>query len=385
MGALPLPPALLRIIEGLRRAFLWNIPGKVTGAKCLVAWAKVCRPKSEGGLGIKSIAAKNEAMQLKLVHRLHADTDAPWPRWAWREVAGKSGTGHHWAHLAALQPLYRSISAVRIGDGKRTSFWLDSWLGDSPFAARWPALFSHSKAADKTVWEVVTRGVRASLVPRLNAAGLRDWAELEPLLATITLTNAADARVLNRCGEPSGALCTGAFYKLRNWGGVDRPAHAFVWGSFAPSKVQFFSWLLSQDRIQCRASLLRKHILAAPEAGCAACGAACETADHVCFGCPVAKAFWNSVGCNSLQDCTTHRLHLMDAAVSVPPELASTFLQLCTWHLWKQRNALVFRGVRPSLSRLRSACREDVSLWHARLPRRLASSSAAWLACLGPM
>jgi hypothetical protein len=49
MSALELPLALLRTIEGLRRAFLWNVKGRPSGARCLVAWTEVCRPKLEGG------------------------------------------------------------------------------------------------------------------------------------------------------------------------------------------------------------------------------------------------------------------------------------------------------------------------------------------------
>lgn len=57
-GAMELPPALLKAIEGLRRVFLWNSADRVTGTKCLVAWSAVCRPKEEGGLGIKQLLAK---------------------------------------------------------------------------------------------------------------------------------------------------------------------------------------------------------------------------------------------------------------------------------------------------------------------------------------
>jgi hypothetical protein len=42
MGALELPPALLRAIEALRRAFLWNVADRAFGAKCLVAWDEGC-------------------------------------------------------------------------------------------------------------------------------------------------------------------------------------------------------------------------------------------------------------------------------------------------------------------------------------------------------
>jgi hypothetical protein len=37
MGAMLLPPALLTIVEGLRRDFLWNVTEWPSGVKCLVA------------------------------------------------------------------------------------------------------------------------------------------------------------------------------------------------------------------------------------------------------------------------------------------------------------------------------------------------------------
>jgi hypothetical protein len=77
MRALELPPALLQIIDGLRRSFLWNTVGAPSGAKCLVAWTGVCRPKCEGSLGVKSLAVKNSCLQMKLLHRLFSSPDAP--------------------------------------------------------------------------------------------------------------------------------------------------------------------------------------------------------------------------------------------------------------------------------------------------------------------
>jgi hypothetical protein len=50
MDALELPPALLKAVEGLGRAFLWDIKDhRASGARCLVAWDAVCRPKLEDG------------------------------------------------------------------------------------------------------------------------------------------------------------------------------------------------------------------------------------------------------------------------------------------------------------------------------------------------
>jgi hypothetical protein len=59
MCAMGLPPALLRAIDALCHAFLWNFEGQVSGAKCLISWEQVCFPKCEGGLGIRSLSVRN--------------------------------------------------------------------------------------------------------------------------------------------------------------------------------------------------------------------------------------------------------------------------------------------------------------------------------------
>jgi hypothetical protein len=249
MGAVGLPPGLLRAIEGLRRSFLWNVTGTTGGAKCLVACSDVCRPKEEGGLGIRKLSDKNDCLQLKLVHRLHADPSAPWPRWAWATAIGGRAVGLHWQSLVALMPMYRSLTRVCVGDGCRIAFWLDSWLGTLPLCCQFPALFSHALYPGATVQSVVGANLRRALVPRLTSAGERDLAVLHGLLEGFHLSPAPDCRVLLRCRKPCGALDAAALYKLRTWGGVDAPFFAFVWRNFAPSKVKNFAWLLSRDRI----------------------------------------------------------------------------------------------------------------------------------------
>jgi hypothetical protein len=97
MGAMPLPPTLIRAIDALRHAFLWNAAEKASGAKCLVAWDSVCRSKEVGGLGIRSLAVQNECLQVKLLHRLHSRQDLPWASLVWRSLSGPVGSQRHGA------------------------------------------------------------------------------------------------------------------------------------------------------------------------------------------------------------------------------------------------------------------------------------------------
>jgi hypothetical protein len=139
MGAMELPARMLAALDKLRRAFLWDIVDRISGAKCLVAWDVVCRSKAQGGHGVRSLKAQNAYLQLKLLHRLHNATDESWPRWVWSSLAGlplelachsSSLLGSHWEGLVRLLPAYRCISTVQLADGARTSFWSDRWLDD---------------------------------------------------------------------------------------------------------------------------------------------------------------------------------------------------------------------------------------------------------------
>jgi hypothetical protein len=241
MGALELPPALLRIIDGLRRSFLWNTVGAPSGAKCLVAWTAVCRPKSEGGLGVKNLAVKNSCLQMKLLHRLFSCPDAPWPRWVW-SCAVKRGavSGRHVDRLLDMLPLYRGLSRCTVGNGRHTAFWLDTWVNGAPLAVQFTSLFSHALDKTASVHAVLSRGVRASLVPRLNATGDRHPLLLA-LVGNVLLSDGEDTRTLSRCSKPTGALDASALYKLCAYGGVDVPYHDFAWANFAPPHVQFFA------------------------------------------------------------------------------------------------------------------------------------------------
>lgn len=140
------------------------------------------------------------------------------------------------------------------------------------------------------------------------------------------------------------------------------PFAAFVWQNYAPSRVPFFAWLLVQARIHTRDVLLRKHIVEAAGAGFPLCTSPLETADHLIFGCAFACSFWQAVGKISFEATTVSELHLLSPPSGVPVASGPTFLLLCCWQLWKHRNAVVFQGMPPSLSRLLRACREDAVL-----------------------
>lgn len=114
MQAMALPPGIIEVMDSRRRAFLWSGTDKTSGAKCLVNWEEAQRPKKEGGLGVRDLAAQNACLLLKLLHRLHHPQDLAWAAWVRRHknlvTMDGNGDDNHWSALKALLPAYRCIT-----------------------------------------------------------------------------------------------------------------------------------------------------------------------------------------------------------------------------------------------------------------------------------
>lgn len=54
----------------------------------------------------------------------------------------RSGGSQFWQSVIQLLPVLRIGTSIAVGSGTATLFWFDRWAGDSPFAARFPDLFS---------------------------------------------------------------------------------------------------------------------------------------------------------------------------------------------------------------------------------------------------
>ncbi|XP_071677157.1 uncharacterized protein [Lolium perenne] len=240
----------------------------------------------------------------KLLHRLHANPNSPWAAWKWVEIGGRSidmvaraaPAGNHWTTLRKLIPLYGSISRVSVGDGRRASFWQDSWLPGGALAVSHHALYTHTTMPDATVAHVLLAGIDNALTPRLSTVAACELELLRPLLDSVSVTDEADSRSLHRCAGPHNSLSAAELYRLCRFGG-ELSAHAsFVWDGWAPSRVKFFAWLLVQSRIQTRDNLLRKTIVDVEEAGCPLCAASIETASHLLLQCPAAARSGTPLG-----------------------------------------------------------------------------------------
>ncbi|CAA7031081.1 unnamed protein product [Microthlaspi erraticum] len=135
-----LPKSFYQKIDSLCAAFLWrNKTDSAAGAR--VAWKDICRPKPEGGLGIRLLEDFALVFRLKLVWNFFTNTSSIWVAWVKRNMFGRKtfwmmeDSPRFSATLRSMLQLkdsLREYMRCEIGNGITASFWSDSWCELGP-------------------------------------------------------------------------------------------------------------------------------------------------------------------------------------------------------------------------------------------------------------
>ncbi|XP_074314348.1 uncharacterized protein LOC141649561 [Silene latifolia] len=106
-----IPKGITKRIEAVCRNFLWDNSADYRRAP-LVAWDSVCRPKDEGGLGLKDLETWNKAMVGRLVDWVAMKRDSIWVHWVqsnylkgrdWMEYKPSSNSSWVWRKICQVK------------------------------------------------------------------------------------------------------------------------------------------------------------------------------------------------------------------------------------------------------------------------------------------
>lgn len=139
MSTIALPASTLDQLDKIARAFIWS-SSEGNRKQHLIAWEKICKPKREGGLGIRSAKEMNIALLGKLGWRLLNTHDALWVKILRKKFRVGELFDPSWMIVQGVwSPTWRSlVFGIRevvvpgtcwiLGDGRRVHFWKDSCL-----------------------------------------------------------------------------------------------------------------------------------------------------------------------------------------------------------------------------------------------------------------
>ena len=114
----------------------------------LTKWEIICRPKDQGGLSIEVLELKKLCLLSKWLFKL-LNEEGVWQELIHNkylqnktlsQATAKPFDSPFWKGLMKVKEDFFSRGSFTIGNGMNTSFWEDTWLGDTPLAQQYPML-----------------------------------------------------------------------------------------------------------------------------------------------------------------------------------------------------------------------------------------------------
>ncbi|CAJ2647023.1 unnamed protein product [Trifolium pratense] len=262
-----------------------------------VVWS--CKPKKDGGLGIRDLRWVNLSLLAKWRWKLLTEGEEVWKS----VVVAKYGVGvlgrvsleemqfgtccsAWWKDLYRLErggDWFRQVVTKRMGCGDTINFWKDIWVGEQTLQQLFPRLYGISVQQDKSVREVGNwvEGVwRWDLLWRMNFVVWEEVLvrELEEAIRHMVITEMDDRRVWAP-NEADGfsvkslyVFLEGTLLPVDNLDDFERMTFKNIWKTPVPSKVCALAWQLCLDRIPTKENLVKRRIMRDEDALCSICG-----------------------------------------------------------------------------------------------------------------
>jgi len=226
-----------KAIDKKRRGFLLKGQEQANGGNSLVAWERVQRPLEFGGLGTHNLELMGWALRI---------------RWLW---AQKTDPSKPWAGLPIQAPqnaqaLFNVAVDALVGNGEKTMFWIDRWLGDKTMAEKAPNLFrtvSKRTAKRRTVVQALqnrrwVRDINGALTVQVWLEYFQVW---DLVVGTVLQQDVPDQFKWKL--TPSGSYSSKSAYSAFFVGTIKFSSWRRIWKSWAPCVANFSSgwWFLT--------------------------------------------------------------------------------------------------------------------------------------------
>ncbi|KAL0291138.1 UNVERIFIED_CONTAM: Retrovirus-related Pol polyprotein from type-2 retrotransposable element R2DM [Sesamum radiatum] len=271
----------------LIKSVLSALQGSSERGYAKVSWQKVCRPVSEGGLGIRDIQALNQGLMSRHLWRIiMQDRTSIWVTWilqyrlqdysVWT-IRARSGTWG-WRKLIRLRDILRPYILYRIGGGSSFSLWHDPWHERGPMISRFPLGPRHtsippSAPLSTVIWEDTW------VWPHIT--------DMESVDITHDLPAIHGGQDQILWIGPRGAFTSAAAYDVFRPPGPTVDWSSLLVGTFRIPRHRFILWLAIQGRLSTTDKPWLQHL----GTGCVLCQEGHpESHEHLFFMCSFAAS-----------------------------------------------------------------------------------------------
>lgn len=387
-----IPKTTLNLIEKIRRDFLW---GSEAGGKRKIhpiAWEKVCHPRSVGGLGVKSVKAKNQALLAKWWWRCYSERNRSWNRF----LTSVYGVTIRY-DLKKLLPAKKCSTIVKsflnihknqdteplinqrafkwlANNGDLTFFWEDNWHHTGRLSDQFPSLYDSCKWRECSIssfkilwdsypnktfilgptWDTTTRLVKESFSRILESFSPNVKSDA---LIWLHSGNKFITKLCSTLIESKSGL---QLQKLKIW--------RIIWEIKCPPKVLVFLWKIQWGIVPTNLMLSVRIRTHSPL--CKWCNMAPESINHLFWACPLANSVWNFIShwwCLD-KSFTKRCVFSLESILLLKQEpKASKVWRLVVaatlWTIWLARNDVIFNKTRTSVKVLRHLLLARINKW----------------------
>lgn len=149
----------------------------------------------------------------------------------------------------------------------------------------------------------------------------------------------------------NGQYSTASIYKMLISGGLIKWEFKAIWKYSIPPTVKVFRYLLLKERLLTREVMIYRNFNCT-DTVCSLCDTGVlESAIHLFFECPFAKAIWNSLSCFLGDEFLGRGRTVLEiwrrssANLKHKPAIRTRgecFLSAGCWMIWRQRNNMIF-------------------------------------------
>ncbi|GKU94470.1 hypothetical protein SLEP1_g7966 [Rubroshorea leprosula] len=366
-----------------RRIAMWQpLPTRVPD----VSLQNTQRKKECGGLGVKDLkkfnmallgkwwgrlAKEEEGLWSKVISSKYGENGGHWLDW----VRDRSGGGSTWwrdilnlnagdgGNAGWLLEGFR----IKVGEGKRVSFWWDEWCREICLANKFPRLYTWSTGKDKECFQMgrALNGTwRWNLTWRRTLHQWEDEAatELQKMIEKVKMSpGSADKWEWTHSTDREYSTAT-AYAILTKQRREEEEAEMYkrVWNPSIPTKVAAFNWKVLLDRIPAKLNLFKRGVIKErEERKCVLCEEEEEDSSHLFLKCKIAKWLWRAcanwwgIKVELQNECKrTFQLFGAWTKKSHKREGWDCIWNAVIWSVWMARNKKIFDSVEVNLIKL---------------------------------
>ncbi|KAG7579308.1 Reverse transcriptase domain [Arabidopsis thaliana x Arabidopsis arenosa] len=349
LSAFRLPRECIQEIDKICSSFLWSGPD-LNSRKAKVAWDDICKPKSEGGLGLRSLKEANDVSCLKLIWKIISHGNSLWVKWIekfllkkdtfWSVKNNTTIGSWMWKKLLKFRDLAKTFCKVEVNNGSRTSFWYDDWstLGRLLGEVGERGMIDMGISRHQTVaeaWEGRRR--------RRHRSDLLNQMEAELATKKQSRNETEDIvlwRGRNNVYKPR--FSTKDTWNLTRTEGTTVSWHKGVWIKHGTPKLSFCVWLAARNRLSTGDRMIQWNRGASVT--CCFCNNATESRDHLFFACGYISQIWEALAKNLYKTrYSTNWYSLLNTISAGWNDRTESFVARYVLHatlytIWRERN-----------------------------------------------